>query len=74
MNLRLSGVEFNEWLKVCLIFLAPIILIYGTFVLNNINIDGFAWSDFKPNLFVQGSIVTYILSETLAYFKKLTGK
>lgn len=66
---ELNRADVNSWLKVAGLFLAPVFVIYITFVLGNIN-DGFAWSDFVPSVFVQGAMVAYILNELLALLKK----
>jgi hypothetical protein len=72
MKLRLTPKDFESWSKVAILFLAPVLLIYITYVINNMN-DGFNWSDFVPNLFVQGAMVAYFLNEAMAYLKKLLG-
>lgn len=69
-QLLLERKDLDSWLRVAVLFLAPVLVIYIGFVLGNMD-DGFQWSDFVPNLFVQGAIVAYILNEALAYLKKL---
>jgi hypothetical protein len=68
-KLSLSKEDRESWLKVAGLFLFPVIVIYITYVLTNMG-DGFQWSDFVPNLIVQGAMVAYILNEILAYIKK----
>ena len=70
-ELRLNKPELKEWYRVARLFLAPVFVIYIGYVLGNIG-DGFVWSDFVPNLFVQGAIVSYFLNEAFAYFKRLS--
>ena len=62
--------DLKSWAKVAALFLAPVALIYFAFVQGNIGLDGFAWSDFVPNLFVQGAMVAWVLNEALALIKK----
>ena len=61
--------DLKSWGKVALLFLAPVFALYIAYVLGNTE-DGFSWSDFIPNLFIQGAMVVYILNETLALVKK----
>lgn len=62
--------DIKSWGKIALLFLAPVFVLYISFVISNSKIDGFAWSDFIPNLFIQGVMVVYILNEALALVKK----
>lgn len=62
--------DVKSWGKIALLFLAPVAVLYIGFVITNTGIDGFAWGDFVPNLFIQGVIVVYILNEVLALVKK----
>ena len=61
--------DIHSWFKTALQFLLPVVLIYIVFVQSNMQ-DGFGWSDFIPNTFVQGAMVAYILNEILALIKK----
>jgi len=71
---QLTRSDVKSWGKVALLFLAPVLGIYLTFVLGGAEADGFQWSDFVPNLFVQGAMVAYVLNELLALIKKWTGE
>ena len=62
--------DLKSWAKVALLFFAVPAMMYITYVTGNIEIDGFAWSDFIPNTFIQGSLVTWFLGEILALIKK----
>ena len=53
-----------------LIFLLPLLAIYIAFVTNNIRTDGFAWSDFIPDLIVIGSLILYVLNVMMDLIKK----
>lgn len=68
--MRLTEDEFKQWAKYCLFFLVPVVILYIGYVINNMS-DGFEWSDFVPNLLVQGAMVSYVLNEVLAYLKRL---
>jgi hypothetical protein len=65
----LNRADVESWFKTALVFLAPVALIYTSFVQQNM-VDGFEWEDFVPNLFVQGSMVGYVLAEITALIKK----
>lgn len=69
-RLSLPRSEFVKWYRVAILFLAPVLTLYIIYVLNNMG-DGFKWSDFIPNLFIQGAIVAYFLNEVLAYLKRV---
>ena len=66
---ELNGKDIKSWLKTAVLFLVPVVLIYVAYVQGQM-IDGFEWSDFTPNLFVQGSMVGYVLAEITALLKK----
>ena len=68
-NFDLLKEDMKSWGKTALLFLAPVAILYITFVLTNCE-DGFTWSDFIPSIFVQGAIVVYFLNEFLALIKK----
>jgi hypothetical protein len=53
-----------------LIQTAPVILIYLAFVIEQIE-DGFAWSDFVPNVLVRGTMVLYILNRVYDALQRL---
>lgn len=66
-QLKIEDVE--SWAKVAGLFLLPVVLIYLAFVQGQME-DGFAWSDFIPNQFVQGAMVAYLINEIVALIKK----
>lgn len=69
-----NSVDTQNFLKKALIQTVPVILIYIGFVIEQMN-DGFAWSDFVPNLVVQGTIVLYVLNRVYdALQRLLSGK
>lgn len=70
MKLLLPATELQKWLKVAVIFLAPVFIIYLGFTAGNLQ-DGFDWSDFIPNKVVEGAMVAYVLNEILAYLRKV---
>lgn len=65
----LNKEDIKSWATTAALFLAPVLLIYITYVEKQMD-DGFEWNDFVPNLFVQGSMVGYILAEVTALVKK----
>jgi hypothetical protein len=66
----LNGADVKSCLTTAALFLAPMTLIYFTFVEQQVDTNGFQWSDFVPNLFVQGAMVSYGLAEVTALIKK----
>jgi len=66
---QLISQDLTSWLRTAGFFLIPVAVIYITAILNNMG-DGFTWNDFIPTLIVQGSIVSYLLNELLALFRK----
>lgn len=68
----LNWTEVDKWTKNTILFFSPVAVIYLVFVISNINQDGFAWSDFKLNDVIVGSIMLYILNVILDLFKKFS--
>lgn len=54
--------DFKKWLTNALLFLAPLALIYFSFVLDNLKAGGFSLSAFIPNTLVYGAISLYTLN------------
>lgn len=69
-RLTMVPIEWRKWVRNTAIFIIPAIIVYVQYVLGEIKVDGFSWSDFMPNLLVIGSIVTYLLSTTLDFLLK----
>ena len=66
---ELKWIDISSWAKTAALFLVPVLGIYVVYVQANFQ-DGFQWSDFAPSLFVQGSMVAYILNEVWALIQK----
>lgn len=58
----LNQTDVQKWIHNAEVFLAPVALLYVSFVLKNINSSGFSWSVFYPTVMVQGSFVLYVLN------------
>jgi hypothetical protein len=65
----LNSNDIESWGTTALIFLAPLLLIYFSFVEQGLD-NGFQVKDLVPNEFVWGSIVSYALAELTALLKK----
>lgn len=66
--------DTENFTKKTLVQILPVALIYIGFVITQIN-DGFAWNDFVPTLFVQGTMVLYILNRVYdAIQRYISGK
>lgn len=59
--------------KNALVFLAPLVVLYLTFVIANMQ-DNFALSDFVPNNATVGAMVLYVLNVFLDFFRKFIAK
>jgi hypothetical protein len=68
---KLDFNDLDKWLTNAVVFMAPVVVIYLTFVAANINTEGFAWSDFKINDVVLGTMVLYVVNVVLDFMKKL---
>jgi len=68
---RLNAADLKKWLTNMLVFLAPVVVIYLTSVLGNVQ-TGFSWSAFALNPATQGALVLYVLNAALDFFKKLS--
>lgn len=71
---QLTRRDLESWGKTALLFIAPVAILYFTFVIEQINVDGFQPKDFIPNVLVQGAMIVYVLNEILAFFKKWIGE
>lgn len=69
---HLNKEDLKKWLHNTLLFLAPLATLYFVFAIENINKDGFAWSDLKPNLVVIGSMILYVFNCLLDLARKFT--
>lgn len=67
---NISVFELEKFLRNSLFFLAPLLIIYLTFVAANINVDGFQPSDFTPTNEVIGAIILYVLNVILDFLRK----
>ena len=65
-----NSVDTQAFIKKALIQTAPVILIYLGFVIEQIE-NGFAWSDFVPNLVVQGTIILYVTNRVYDALQRL---
>jgi len=65
-----NSVDTKAFLNKALVQTAPVLLIYVGFVIEQIA-DGFQWSDFIPNMVVQGTIVLYILNRAYDALQRL---
>lgn len=71
-NLRRE--DFDKAIFNAKVFAAPLLVIYFYFVIGNVKVDGFAWSDFSPNNAVIATGVLYVLNFCTDIFKKWTGR
>ena len=71
MKARLDSERLAKWWKNTITFLAPVIIIYLTSVVSNIQTADFSLLDFVPSNFVLGSMTLYLVNVTLDYLKKL---
>ena len=62
--------DFKKWLTNALLFLAPLILIYLSFVLDNLKASGFSLSIFIPNTLVYGAVSLYVLNAATDLVRK----
>ena len=69
----LSRLDVKKWGRNALIFFSPLAILYIGFVISNINLDGFAWTDFRPNSIIIGSMMLYVLNTLLDLFRKFAG-
>lgn len=71
---KLTSTDRVKWLTNAGLFAAPVALIYLMFIQTNITLDGFQYTDFRPNEFVIGSMVTYVISSLIDLTKKFVSK
>lgn len=62
--------DFKSWLTNVLLFLAPLALIYLSFVLDNLKASGFSLSIFVPNTLVYGALSLYFLNAATDLVRK----
>lgn len=67
---HLTKSDVLRWVKNTLIFFSPVVIIYLVSVQTALN-DGFSWQDFQITTFVLGSIMTWLVSTLLDFFRKL---
>lgn len=51
----ISPENAKKWATNALVFFAPVLVIYLGAVADAINVDGFQWTDFVPNMVVAGT-------------------
>lgn len=68
---QINAKDVKKVLSNALLFLAPVILLYITFVQTEINADGIQLKDFIPNSIVIGAMVLYGLNVITDFLKKL---
>lgn len=66
----LTAIDREKFLHNATLFLAPLVVIYLSAVIAEINNDGFQLVDFIPNTVVIGSLVLYVLNTTLDFLRK----
>lgn len=66
----LNSQDTAKWRKNLLRFLAPVGLIYLSFVVAQVQSAGFALTDFVPNNFTQGAIVLYCVNGIFDLLRK----
>lgn len=54
--------DFKRWGSNTLLFLAPLALIYLSFVLDNLKASGFSLNIFVPDTLIYGAISLYVLN------------
>jgi hypothetical protein len=69
-SLILPKKEQSKFLHNLQIFIAPVAIVYLTFVSAEI-VDGVSLNDFIPNQVTIGSAVGYLLATAIDYFRKL---
>jgi len=67
---ELNNEELKKWFLDSMYFLAPLAIMYISFVQGNINNNGFQSSDFVPDDLVIGGMILYILNTAFNFFKK----
>lgn len=71
---ELKKEDVQKVAKNALIFFAPVGVIYLTAVALEVEKDGFAWEDMRPNMVVIGSIMLYVVNVLLDFFRKWTAQ
>ncbi len=62
--------DFKRWLVNAGLFLAPLALIYFSYVIDGIRANGVDWSDFTPNALVWGALSLYFLNAATDLIRK----
>jgi len=70
LRFQWNSLDTQAFIKKALIQTAPVILIYLGFVIEQ-TVDGFAWSDFVPNLVVQGTVTLYVVNRVYDALQRL---
>ena len=68
---KMSSEGLQKWATNTLKFAAPLGIMYLTFVVGNINVDGFQVIDFQPSQLVIGGLILYILNAIMDLLRKL---
>lgn len=66
--------DLQKWFKNSVVFAAPLLVIYLTFVSGQIQIDGIEPSDFVPSNELLAMLVLYIINVLLDFFMKFAGE
>jgi hypothetical protein len=69
---EMGKIGLKKWGMNALKFTAPLGVMYLSFVIANINIDGFQLTDFVPSAVMSGGIILYILNAATDFLRKLT--
>lgn len=62
--------DFQKWLRNVFIFAAPVVVLYLSFVSNEITKDGLQMIDFVPNTIVLGAMILYVINTCMDFVKK----
>lgn len=73
-NFQLKKEDIFKALHNSLLFFVPLVMLYLPFAISNVSTDGFIWEDLKPNMFVIGSMVLYVLNFVYDLARKFVGE
>lgn len=59
---KFEKADLQRWASNMIKFASPLIALYAGFVIAQINLDGFSWSDFAPTNEVVGGLILYVLN------------
>ena len=62
--------DFKRWAKNALLFLAPLAIIYFSYVIDNLKTSGFSVEIFAPNLLIWGALSLYFFNTALDLVRK----